>query len=74
MSRAVFLNLSEGSVVAHCLAQKVGISAVESLPEGGTRLVCMSVAGADRIRAKLKRNLLKGEVAREKFGPGWPAH
>jgi hypothetical protein len=72
VSRAVFLKLSEGSVVARCVAEKVDISCVEALPEGGTRLVCMSVAGAERIRRKLKASLLKGEVARERFGPGWP--
>lgn len=72
MSRAVYLAMTEGTVVARCLAEKVGISAIEALPAGGTRLVCMSVDGAARIRTKLKKNLMTGDVARERHGPGWP--
>ena len=72
MTRAVYLNLSEGTVVARCLAEKVGISAIDALPSGGTRLVCMSADGAGLIRRKLKKNLLKGDVAEERHGPGWP--
>lgn len=72
MSRAVFLKLGEGAVVSSCLKENVGISTIDSLPCGGTRLVCMSGAGADRMRRKLKTSLMSGEIARERHGPGWP--
>jgi hypothetical protein len=71
MSRALYINLSEGFVVAQCLEQKVGISAIKALPGGGTRLVCMSVDGADTMRRKLKKNLMKDDAEREQHGPGW---
>ena len=71
MSRAVFLNMTERAIVALCEAEKIGISSIGALPTGGTRLVCMSVAGAAQIRQKLKTNLMKGDVANEQHGPGW---
>jgi len=33
MSREIFVTLDEGEVVSRCLAEKVGISAIERLPE-----------------------------------------
>lgn len=71
MSRAMHLNLSEAFVVAQCLEEAVGISAIKTLPGGGTRLVCMSVDGADTMRHKLKKHLMKDDAAREQHGPGW---
>lgn len=71
MSRAMHLNLSEGFVVAQCLEEDVGISAIRTLPGGVTRLVCMSADGADTMRHKLKKNLVKNDVERERHGPGW---
>lgn len=71
MSREIFLNVTESFVVAQCTAEAVGISAIETLPCGGTRLVCMSVRGADTMRRKLAKNLAKGDVTRERRGPGW---
>ena len=59
MSRELYFHLSEGFVVAQCREEKVGISTIESLACGGTRLVCMSVGGADTMRRKLKKNLMK---------------
>ena len=54
MSRALFVSLSEDQVIAKCTAEKVGISAMERLPEGGVRLVCMSVNGAEKVEAGAK--------------------
>ena len=71
MSREMYLNVSEGFVVAQCLEENVGISAIRSLGCGGTRLVCMSVHGAETMRRKLKKNLMKGDPTRERHGPGW---
>ena len=71
MNREIYVHLSEGYVVAQCLEEKVGISTTKSLACGGTRLVCMSVDGADTMRRKLKKNLMKSDVTRERHGPGW---
>jgi hypothetical protein len=72
MSRVVHLSLDEGVVVIRCLSEKVGISAIEGLPAGGVRLVCMSGEGAARIRRKLKSYLIEGEVQRERHRPVKP--
>jgi hypothetical protein len=69
MSRELFLTLDEGDVVSRCLREKVGISAIERLPSGGTRLVCMSVDGAAHMFRKLKDHLIKGRVDRQKHRP-----
>ena len=73
MSRSLFLRLDEGRVVAECLKRQVGISAIERLPAGGVRLVCLSSDGADKIRRALKSELLGEEdVARERHRPSTP--
>jgi hypothetical protein len=72
MSRELFVSLDEGEVVAKCLAADVGISAIEGLPAGGTRLVCMSVFGAETMRKKLKADLIVGVVARQVQRPRTP--
>ena len=72
MTRVLHLKLDEGDVVSRCLAAKVGISAIESLPSGGTRLTCMSVDGAAQMRKKLKSQLIAGSVTRELYRPGRP--
>jgi hypothetical protein len=71
MSREMYLNVTEAFVVSQCLAEKVGISTIATLPCGGTRLVCMSVNGADTMRRKLKKNLMTADASRERHGPGW---
>jgi hypothetical protein len=73
MSRTVFLNADEGKVVARCLQEKVGVSAIERLPAGGVRLVCMSSDGAARIRVAFKKQLLDEETTtRERHRPNTP--
>jgi hypothetical protein len=72
MSRVVHLSLDEGVVVIRCLSEKVGISAIESLPGGGVRLVCMSGDGAALIRRKLKAYVIDGDVTRERHRPVKP--
>lgn len=69
MSRELFVTLSEGEVVKRCLDEKVGISAIERLPAGGVRLVCMSVDGAAQMFRKLKPYLIKGAVSRQQHRP-----
>jgi hypothetical protein len=73
MSRTVFLSLNEGQAVAECLKRRIGISAIERLPAGGVRLVCMSGDGAEQIRKALKPKLLEEDhVARERHRPSTP--
>ena len=72
MSRVVHLNLDESAVENRCLREQVGISALETLPQGGVRLVCMSSVGADLIRRKLKASLIAGDVTRERHRPVRP--
>jgi hypothetical protein len=69
VSRVVQLSLEEGVVVIRCMSEKVGVSAIESLPGGGVRLVCMSSGGAAKIRKKLKAYVIDGEVIRERHRP-----
>jgi len=72
MSRVLHLTLEEGEVVSRCLSANVGISAIESLPSGGTRLVCMSTDGAAELKRKLKSYLVAGGVTRSAFRPKSP--
>jgi hypothetical protein len=72
MSRVINLSLGEAAVVARCLSEDVGVSAIEGLPQGGVRLVCMSVDGAETIRLKLKSHIIKGEVTRQRHRPTRP--
>ncbi|MES2119585.1 MAG: hypothetical protein V4513_03290 [Pseudomonadota bacterium] len=72
MSRVLFLSLSESEVIAKCQHEKVGISAIENLPGGGVRLVCMSSDGAATLNRKLKSQLIKGDVKRGAHRPAQP--
>jgi hypothetical protein len=72
MTRVIHISLDQNEVLDRCNAAKVGISAVESLPSGGTRLVCMSADGAAKMRKKLKSQLIAGPVTRRPYRPGTP--
>jgi hypothetical protein len=72
MSRAMNVALREVDVLSACKAEDVGVSAIEALPAGGVRLVCMSMAGAGQMRRKFKSQLIQGEPAREKLRPRSP--
>ncbi len=61
------VSLAEAEVTALCLSAGVAISAIEPLPAGGTRLVCVSPVGADKMRKKLKKSLIDGAVTRHRF-------
>ena len=72
MSRVLLVDLPEGEVVARCLAEKVGISAIERLPAGGVRLVCMGGNGAVRMTRKFKGHLITEPVIRAAHRPPTP--
>ena len=65
MSRVILLSLDSDEAVTKCRAAKVGVSAVERIPAGGVRLVCMSSDGAETMRKKLKAHVIRGDVVRE---------
>lgn len=67
MSRAMNVRLPEAEVTAMCHSAKVVISAIETLPAGGTHLVCLTSEGADEMRHKLKKHLIEGRVKRFPF-------
>jgi hypothetical protein len=71
-SRALNLNLTKEQVEKHCDAQDVRISMIETLPDRGVRLVCASGSGAAKMRAKLGRNVIKGDVRRSRIRPVGP--
>jgi nicotinamide mononucleotide (NMN) deamidase PncC len=66
MSRAMQLAMSESEVTELCAKQKVAVSAIESLPGGGVRLVCSSAAGAEIVRQKVRSKVINVEQPREK--------
>jgi hypothetical protein len=72
MSRVLYVSLDEGDVVARCQSAKVGVSAIEALPAGGVRLVCMSSDGAATMKRKFKSQLIKEAVTRQIHRPTSP--
>ena len=72
MSRAFNLAMTEADVIKHCRDKSIAISALEALPDGGVRLVCMSGYGAAQIQSNLKRHIIEGAVRRERFRPVRP--
>jgi hypothetical protein len=72
MSRVLYVSLDEGDVVARCQSAKVGVSAIEHLPAGGVRLVCMSSEGAATMKRRFKSQLIKDAVTRQSHRPASP--
>jgi hypothetical protein len=67
MSRAINLTMVETEVVAICRDAGVSISAIETLPSGGTHLVCTTSEGAEEMRLKLGDHIITGAVKRFPF-------
>jgi hypothetical protein len=67
MTRAMNIKLPEPDVRAICASQSIRISAIETLPSGGTHLVCTTIEDADEARRKFKKNLIEGRVKRFAF-------
>ena len=72
MSRELYVTLDEEVVRSRCDARNVGISAIENLPDGGVRLVCMSSDGAETMRASVRSNLMKQGATRTRHRPVTP--
>ncbi|MFS0736016.1 hypothetical protein ABC347_03100 [Sphingomonas sp. 1P06PA] len=64
MSRALNINMAQADVVALCAKRKVGISAIESLTSGGTRVVMHNAADADVIAKAYGAKVIAGPVRR----------
>lgn len=62
------LALEKSVVTRRCHSAGVEISATETLPSGGTRLICTTLDGADAMRAKLRKHLLDSGEKRFPFG------
>jgi hypothetical protein len=67
MSRAMNVKMAEADVAASCRKAGVSISASETLPQGGTHLVCKTSDGADEMRHVLRNHLIAGKVKRFAF-------
>jgi len=67
MSRALNIDLAQDEVSALCAKRAVSISDIETLPNGGTHLVCVNSGGAEEMRRHLKKHLIAGKVKRFAF-------
>jgi hypothetical protein len=67
MSRAMNLSMAEADVTDSCRKAGVSISTSETLPEGGTHLVCTTGDGADEMRMILRKHIITGKVKRFAF-------
>jgi len=67
MSRAMNISMPIADVTALCHKAGIGISDIETLPTGGTHLVCVTGDGAAEMRIKLKGRLIDGPVKRFSF-------
>ena len=61
------LTLAEADVVTRCENANISISAIETLPTGGTHLVCTTSEGAESVRHLLKKHIIPGYVKRFAF-------
>jgi len=67
MSRAMNLKLEEADVVAQCAKAGVAISAIETLPAGGTHVVLVTPDGAETMRGVFAKSIIEGRVKRFAF-------
>ncbi len=67
VTRAINVRLEEGTVIAKCDRKAVSISAIETLPGGGTRVVLNNMEDATVMHKAFGRNVIKGEVKRTNF-------
>lgn len=72
MSRVILVSLGQSEVLGRCEKEKIGVSAIESLPAGGVRLVCMSSDGAAHMTRKFKAHLISDPVIRARHRPTRP--
>lgn len=71
MSRAINIDATQDHVIAACAKRKVQISAIESLPSGGTRVVMNNASDTAIIAKAYGRKVISGQVARTPTRMGW---
>jgi hypothetical protein len=64
MSRAMNLRVEMDVAVSLCDRNGIGISAIEPLDSGGTRIVLMTNEGAHKLQRLTKGQLIDGPVVR----------
>lgn len=64
ISRAVNVSVEQAQVITMCKKHDATISAIETLPSGGTRVVLMNSADAAKIIKAFGSKVLTGTVAR----------
>lgn len=64
MSRAINVNATQDHVIATCAKRKVGISAIEGLQSGGTRVVMNNAEDAATIAKAYGSKVTAGAVVR----------
>lgn len=70
MSRAININASQEHVTATCATRKVPISAIETLPSGGTRVVMNNADDTALIAKVYGKKVITGSVVRHRTGLG----
>jgi|CoawatStandDraft_6_1074263.scaffolds.fasta_scaffold42856_3 hypothetical protein len=64
MSRALNIKASEADIVATCSKKNIGISAIETLASGGTRVVLNNATDTATIAKSYGSKVIAGEVTR----------
>jgi hypothetical protein len=64
MSRAININATQDHVIATCAKRKVGISAIEALQSGGTRVVMNNAEDTAGLAKAYGSKVIVGEVKR----------
>lgn len=72
MTRAVNLNINVEAARALCAGLKVGISAIEPLDSGGTRIVLLNSEGAAKLNRSAKAHIIEGPIVRSRLYQGRP--
>lgn len=67
MSRAMNVDASAADVTALCAKHRAGISAIEPLLSGGTRLVMLNGDDAETMRKAFGKKLIDGAVVRTRW-------
>ena len=64
MSRAININAEEDHIVAACAKRGLGISDIEALPAGGTRVVMNNATDAATVSKLYRAKVIAGTVQR----------
>lgn len=71
MSRALNIDATEDHVAATCAKKHAAISAIETLPSGGTRVVLLNTIDAATIRKAYGAKVIEGTVRRKPIRLAW---